>query len=95
MSDKEEIHKRFVEITARALDAYDQQRDGRNPTFDHERWKRRYIGRPWGELSSTAIEFNTFKPFVDMMVSQLMMATDDEEWTEATKIVPGLAHHTG
>ena len=88
--DKRVIHDRFVEVVARALDIYDQQAEGNFPPFDHGRWLERYTGRRLNELPPFTIEINNFRPFVDVTVSQLMLALDDNAWQEAINPIPGL-----
>lgn len=85
-------HDRFTEIVAMALDIYDQEAQGAYPPYDHERWKTRYHGRPWSELPPMTIEFNRFRPVVQMVVSQLMLALDDDDWKKATAPIPGLTN---
>jgi len=82
MASKNEIADRFTEVVARTLDVYDQQQDGKYPPFDHDRWEKRYTGRSFGELPVGMIVFNNFRPLVDLVVSQLVMAMDDEEWLQ-------------
>lgn len=88
--DRRAVHDRFVEIIARALDTYDQLQEGKQPPLDRERWLRRYQGTPRNELPPFTIELNNFRPFVDIAVSQLMLALDDKAWAEATSPTPGL-----
>jgi len=86
--DKREIASRFTEVVARVMDIRDQENEGIYPPHDLERWKRKYQGRDFEDLPPNIIQFNTFKPMVDMTVCQLMMALDDKEWEEITKRIP-------
>ena len=90
MKATKEICNRFTEVVAKTLDIYDQQSEGNWPPFDHERWKKRYHGIPFGELAPFTVEFNKFKPVVDMTVSRLLTALDDDEWAKLNAPVPGL-----
>lgn len=86
-----EIHNRFIEIVARSLDIRDQEMEGiMMYQFDHKRWRVRYHGRPLDEMPPRTVEYNTFRPVVDMVVVQLITALDDELWEAATKPIPGL-----
>ena len=78
--DKNVTWDRFSEVVAKALDIQDQNNEGRYPPHDHDRWEKRYHGTPWDELPRGMIEFNHFRPMVDLIVSNLMMALDDDDW---------------
>ncbi len=86
--DNNIIQSRFTEVVAKTLDHYDQQQEGKWPPFDHNRWKQRYSGTPEEDLPPYTVVFNKFKPVVDMTVCQLMMAMDDDLWSQSTNPVP-------
>lgn len=85
----QKVHDRFVEIVARSLDMYDQQQEGVFP--DNDRWIERYNGRPWSDKPPHPIEINRFRPVVQAVVSQLMMALDSDEENEARRTQQALA----
>lgn len=79
--NKREIADRFTEVVARVMDIREQTHEGIFPPHhDYDRWKKRYVGREFSELPVGMIEMNNFRPYVDTIVAQLMMAIDDEQW---------------
>ena len=89
--DRRVICDRFTEVVAKTLDLYDQRQQGKYPPYDYESWKKRYIGKMPDELPPFTVEFNTFKPTVDGVVAQLMMALDDDAWERGKRpAFPGL-----
>jgi hypothetical protein len=84
-TDMNEIRSRFVKLVAMHMDIRDQEHEGIYPPYDYERWLVRYTGRDIDDLPPNMIQFNTFKPMVDIFVLQLIDAMDDDMWAEATK----------
>jgi hypothetical protein len=73
--DKSELSKRFTEIVAMRLHAFDQLKNGVTPPNSvTSGWLERYRGTPQEDLPPYTVELNSFKWEVDNFVAMLMQA---------------------
>lgn len=75
--DKRALRNDFIEIVANGLDSWEaQRRDPVAAVYEKRHPMERYIGK---EYPPPYVEFNHFKPMVDLLVAQLFFAIERRE----------------